>query len=299
MSRRLGPFHPYRRSSLSPLFARRTKRGLISAAVASAALFALPAIAGAAPSGGAAQSVTGNPDVVSSSIISNTNPLLTSNVCYDTKVQMPSGAIPIPGGGGSWNGAALTAYPLRGYASPAGAVAGANAPTPFGDIDIGDLAGNFPIAAKIDLNNDHCVILQWLPIPGGLQHLDDWTITEADAGAVQDSSFRNSDPGSAALDGSTIGTNPVKAGLITGLNLQSAFIDPNLNRITYTFDRYVGAAAAGLFGFYTQDGHLITGVPGLAVATGKSVVVQFADASAGGASVADAVKVGTLFGAVS
>jgi len=266
-------------------------RGLLSAAVASAALLALPAIAGAAPAGGAAQAVTGDPDVVSSAITSN--PLLTSNICYDTEIQAPSGAVMPVGGGGTWTDAAsLSRFHLRGYASPAAGLAGAFTAFPFGDVD---LNANNPIAAKIDLNNDHCVLLQW-PLTA-TQHLDDWTITEADSGAVQDRSFRNSNPGSAALDGSAI---VQRAGLITGLNLVNYSIDPNTNRITYVFDRYVNpvvALSAGLFGFYTQDGTLVTGAA--AAAAGRTVTVQFLDPSAGGASVADAVKVGDLFGALS
>src|SRR6185503_18583737 len=102
--------------SLSPLFARSTKRGLLGAVVASAML-ALPAAAGAAPAGGSAQAVTQNPDVVSSALTPNA--VLTSNVCYDTPVQAPSTAVLIPGGGGSWTGPGgiVPGFHLRGYSS--------------------------------------------------------------------------------------------------------------------------------------------------------------------------------------
>src|SRR4051812_4360261 len=250
-------------------------RRLISCGLLAAAL---PGTAQAAPSGGAAALHTSNPNLISSRVEA-TGPMPLTRACYDVTVQRPSGATPSPGGGGAWSDAAhMALFHLRGYTGT----------LPNG----GDLSIDTPVSAQIDPSDSRCVLLTWPAAVAGVpQHVDEWTVTEADAGAVQDAFFRDSEPGSAALDGTSI---VPRAGAVTGPNLLGASPDTNANRITYTFDRSLAAgAAAPAFLFYTREGTLVAGASVVAV-SGRAVTVQFADASAGGTSVADAVRVAVL-----
>lgn len=149
-------------------------------------------------------------------------------------------------------------------------------------------------AADSDVTATDARILQGSPdevlvaFPSGTD-LSAYSIATVDSGAVEDEVGQGNVPTTVPLDGSDLA-----GGRSAGPDLVSVTLNDTLDRVTYRFDENLDedmSASASDFGFYTLDGHILTGDRVISIED-NAVIVAFDD------QVEDGVRFFALGGAV-